>query len=116
MASSRVEIHEWLATENPMARRTLPKYKGFRVKAYGPEVASCLCLRRCPAAYPRRSNPRIAIPTPQSSHFICGRANQNAAMPTGYPTRTRHRIQKFVVELKQEPSEAHLSRPAHLRP
>jgi hypothetical protein len=64
-----VDIDEWLATQNPAANNMLPKYSGFRVKAYGPEIANCLCLRRCPAAYPRISRPSAAIATPQNSHF-----------------------------------------------
>ena len=55
------------AIAKPAAMRKLPKYRGFRVCAYGPVVASRSFLTMCPAAHARIASPTSANDPPTAS-------------------------------------------------
>src|SRR5450631_4747324 len=83
------------ATANPIPISNDPRYSGFRVYAYGPEVASASFLRTCPEASARIKSPGAIPIAPRAMNFQVGRASQKYNTANTNPSGTRMRRAVF---------------------
>src|SRR5580692_6186307 len=83
------------ATAKPIPISNDPRYSGFRVYAYGPEVASASFLRTCPDANARIKSPGTIPIAPKAMNFHVGRASQKYSTANTNPNGTRMRRAVF---------------------
>src|SRR5215213_7417786 len=84
------------AMVNPTPSRKLPRYKGLRVKAYGPETASVLFLRICPEAHARIRIPKIETIAPARRVEGAGFAKIIKIIANKNPSGTRSRCKSLL--------------------
>src|ERR1035438_4735264 len=92
ITTSTTPTHQLLAaTANPIPISNDPRYSGFRVYAYGPEVASASFLRTCPDASARIRSPGTSPTAPNAMDRHEGRASQKYSTANTNPNGTRMR-------------------------
>src|ERR1051326_3016654 len=96
------EIHDHVAMPAPRARIALPRYRGFRVYAYGPVTVRTSCLCKYPAATARIHKPANPTTAPIATDSGVGLANQSTKTASKYPRRTRHRAKTAAASLMRQ--------------